>query len=74
MVEQVRDPRSGQRYVRVRYQAQSLDQLRALTPLSLRHPPLLQILQIPGCSDAATGLCPLPKFQALLHAALQRRG
>ncbi|MCW0453494.1 Periplasmic AppA protein [Xanthomonas sacchari] len=74
VVEQVRDPRNGQRYVRVRYQAQSLDQLRALTPLSLRHPPLLQTLQIPGCSDAATGLCPLPKFQALLQAALQRRG
>ncbi|WP_045729208.1 histidine-type phosphatase [Xanthomonas sp. GPE 39] len=74
VLEQLRDLRSGQHYVRVRYQAQSLDQLRALTPLSLRAPPLLQTLQVPGCSDPATGLCPLPQFQALLKQALQRRG
>ncbi|PPU94371.1 histidine-type phosphatase [Xanthomonas albilineans] len=74
VLEQLRDLRSGQRYVRVRYQAQSLDQLRALTPLSLRAPPLLQTLQVPGCNDPATGLCPLPRFQALLKQALQRRG
>ncbi|WP_058361596.1 histidine-type phosphatase, partial [Xanthomonas translucens] len=52
VLEQLRDVRSGQRYVRLRYQAQSLDQLRALTPLSLRKPPLLQTLRVPGCSDA----------------------
>ncbi|CBA17265.1 putative acid phosphatase protein [Xanthomonas albilineans GPE PC73] len=74
VLEQLRDLRSGQRYVRVRYQAQSLDQLRALTPLSLRAPPLLQTLQLSGCNDPATGLCPLPRFQALLKQALQRRG
>ncbi|MFC6839599.1 histidine-type phosphatase [Xanthomonas theicola] len=72
VLEQLRDTRNGQRYVRLRYQAQSLDQLRALTPLSLRRPPLLQTLRVPGCSHAKTWLCTLQRFQAVLHAALQR--
>ncbi|WP_068856105.1 histidine-type phosphatase, partial [Xanthomonas graminis] len=74
VLEQLRDTRSGQRYVRLRYQAQSLDQLRALTPLSLRKPPLLQTLRVPGCSDAKTQLCTLPQFQKVLQESLQRRG
>ncbi|UYB51584.1 histidine-type phosphatase [Xanthomonas sp. AM6] len=74
VLEQVRDVRSGQRYVRLRYQAQSLDQLRELTPLGLRTPPLLQTLHVPGCSDARTQLCTLQQFQQVLQAALQRRG
>jgi 4-phytase/acid phosphatase len=74
VLEQLRDVRSGQRYVRLRYQAQSLDQLRALTPLSLRKPPLLQTLRVPGCSDAKTQLCTLPQFQKVLQDSLQRRG
>ncbi|ELQ17117.1 histidine-type phosphatase [Xanthomonas translucens] len=74
VLEQLRDVRSGQRYVRLRYQAQSLDQLRALTPLSLRKPPLLQTLRVPGCSDAKTQLCTLPQFQKVLQESLQRRG
>ncbi|MDL5365214.1 histidine-type phosphatase [Xanthomonas sp. NCPPB 2654] len=74
VLEQVRDVRSGQRYVRLRYQAQSLDQLRELTPLSLHTPPLLQTLRVPGCSDAKTGLCTLQQFQQVLQESLQRRG
>jgi 4-phytase/acid phosphatase len=74
VLEQVRDARSGQRYVRARYQAQSLDQLRALTPLSLRKPPLLQTLHVPGCSDPKTQLCTLLQFQKVMQEALQRRG
>ncbi|QSQ46366.1 histidine-type phosphatase [Xanthomonas translucens pv. translucens] len=74
VLEQLRDVRSGQRYVRLRYQAQSLDQLRALTPLGLRKPPLLQTLRVPGCSDAKTQLCTLPQFQKVLQESLQRRG
>lgn len=74
VLEQVRDVRSGQRYVRLRYQAQSLDQLRELTPLSLRTPPLLQTLRVPGCSDAKTQLCTLQQFQQVLQASMQQRG
>ncbi|MDR6673504.1 histidine-type phosphatase [Xanthomonas sp. 1678] len=74
VLEQVRDVRSGQRYVRLRYQAQSLDQLRELTPLNLHAPPLLQTLRVPGCSDAKTGLCTLQQFQQVLQESLQRRG
>lgn len=47
------------RYIRVTFQAQSLDQLRQLTPLSQSNPLLITEWQFPGCKTTAVGtLCP----------------
>jgi 4-phytase / acid phosphatase len=62
--ERLRDAQ-GQRFVRVRYRAQSLEQLRALAPLT-KDPPYFETLSIEGCGT----LCPLARFEELLGAPL----
>ncbi|WP_312046665.1 histidine-type phosphatase [Erwinia sp.] len=53
-------------FIRIYFQAQSLDQLRELTPLDGQHPPLLTELTFPGCRKTPVGtLCPW-------HSAMQR--
>ncbi len=47
------------RFVRVLYQAQTPDQLRALQPLDLAHPPSLLTLRPTACPRSSSGLCPL---------------
>lgn len=64
-----RDPDSGQRSVRVEYLAQSLQQLRELSPLDLQRPPLRQPLQPSICAEH----CTLAQFQHGLRQALQQR-
>lgn len=46
------------------YQAQTLDQMRNLTPLTARTPPLRVPVAIPGCADP----CALSTFQSLIAA------
>lgn len=65
-VQVLRDLRSGVRYVKVFYQAQTLDQLRALTPLTLAHPPVWQTLAVPGCVRPHGQRCRLDDFRRLL--------
>lgn len=67
--EVLRDAK-GARFVRAFYQAQSMDQLRNLTPLSLSNPPAYNYLPITGCTTRADQLCPLPKFQSIVQAKL----
>ncbi|AUG98717.1 histidine-type phosphatase [Pectobacteriaceae bacterium CE70] len=57
--ERWRNNQSGQRFLRIYFQAQSLDQIRSLTPLDNTHPPLRTEFQMPGChlTDVGT-LCP----------------
>jgi 4-phytase/acid phosphatase len=62
--------KAGQRYVRVFYQAQTLDQLRALTPLTLGQPPARQTLRVDACALDGSDVCPLAAFQALLDRRL----
>ncbi|MGC1305345.1 MAG: histidine-type phosphatase [Caulobacteraceae bacterium] len=59
-------PHSTERFVRVFYQAQTPDQLRALTPLSLDQPPAMQVLA-PSCAAGADNLCRLADLEALLR-------
>ncbi|WP_158915630.1 histidine-type phosphatase, partial [Caulobacter sp. S45] len=66
--EVLKNARSGERYVRVFYQAQSADQLRALTPLSFRQPPTMQVLT-PRCATGPQKLCRLEDVEGLLHGA-----
>lgn len=55
-----------QHFIRIYFQAQSLAQLRDLTPLGKEDPPLLTELKFPGCEQTAVGtLCPY-------QAAMQR--
>ncbi len=63
--EVLRERRSGRRFVRLFYQSQSLEQLRALAPLSLARPPLIAVLD-PACARGRRHLCPLPAAEALL--------
>jgi len=61
-LERLLDVRSGRRYLRLSYQAQSLDQLRELSPLSEASPPMTLALPWPaesGCGAVARGLCEL---------------
>ncbi len=67
--ELLRDSRSAQRYVRVIYQSQTLEQLRELTPLSLAHPPAYATLPVAACGRA-DGLCTLEDFTRLVESRL----
>jgi 4-phytase / acid phosphatase len=62
---------TGQYLVRVFYTAQTFDQLRNLTPLSLAEPPATMQLLIPGGSNSATNLdVNFTTFSNLLNAAI----
>lgn len=57
--ERWRDRQSGERYLRVYFQGQSLDALRQPEPINIRHPLLRQEWHQPGCKKTAVGiLCP----------------
>ncbi|MEL7629094.1 histidine-type phosphatase [Pectobacterium aroidearum] len=57
--ERWRDTTTQQRFLRVYFQAQSLDQIRSLTPLSDRQPLLKEELTSQGCQQSEKGtLCP----------------
>ncbi|GKV96595.1 histidine-type phosphatase [Pectobacterium aroidearum] len=57
--ERWRDTTTQQRFLRVYFQAQSLDQIRSLTPLSDRQPLLKEELTSQGCQQTEKGtLCP----------------
>lgn len=60
----------GERYVRAFFRAQTMDQLRALTPLDAGHAPSWATLRIPGCSDATGEHCPVALFEALVRSRL----
>jgi 4-phytase/acid phosphatase len=65
---------TGDYLVRVFYTAQSLDQLRNLTPLSLATPPETAQLLIPGGSQPGASLdVKFETFQKLLESAIGRR-
>ena len=74
-IELWRDTVSGQRYVRTIYQAQSLDQLRTLSPLDDTSPPATVELQPKSCAGSEPGRCPLERvLPALRSAAEHARG
>lgn len=59
---------AGKRYVRAFYRAQSLDQIRGLTPLSPARPAMISRLPIKGCvSKAVPDACPLAEFRVLIE-------
>jgi 4-phytase / acid phosphatase len=68
--ELLRDPASATRYVRVVYQSQTLEQLRALAPLSVATPPSYQTLPIAECASGRGGMCTLEDFTRLIGGKL----
>lgn len=63
---------TGEYVVRTSYIAQTMDQLRNLTPLTLTAPPAIAPVLVPGCAvrNAATFDCPLGSFVTLVDRAL----
>ncbi|WP_427157107.1 histidine-type phosphatase [Klebsiella pneumoniae] len=69
-LERWRNAKSGERYLRVYFQAQGLDDLRRLQTPDAQHPMLRQEWRQPGCRQTDVGtLCP---FQAAITALGQR--
>jgi 4-phytase/acid phosphatase len=62
---------TGEYIVRASYVAQTLDQLRNQTALTLATPPASAPVFIPGCSDGSATLdCPLANFVKLVNGAI----
>ncbi len=59
---------TGEYSVRIYYTAQTLDQMRNATPLSIQNPPERVPVFVPGCSQADTA-CGWEAFQQAIHAA-----
>jgi len=69
--ELLREGRSGQRYVRMAFYAQTPEQLRKMTPLTLDNPPGMVAVDLPGCSAFARDkACPLERFVEIANAAI----
>jgi 4-phytase/acid phosphatase len=75
LVFELRQARStGEYVVRASYIAQTLDQLRNRTALTLDAPPAIAPVFIPGCSEGnATFDCPLGSFVKLANQAIDPR-
>src|SRR5262245_2615196 len=62
---------TNQRYVRLAYYAQTLQQMRQAATLSLNDPPGMQAVDLPGCAAwAYQRSCPLAKFVEIARAAI----
>jgi 4-phytase/acid phosphatase len=64
-------PESENYEVNIHYTAQTLEQMRNLTPLTLDAPPARANIFIPGCSTAGTNFpCHWKSFELALHSAI----
>ncbi|MGK3142744.1 histidine-type phosphatase [Pantoea sp. C2G6] len=71
VLERWRDTRSGERFLRLYFQAQSLDGLRQLQPVDAAHPLLRQEWHQPDCRVTEAGLlCP---YQSALTQLQKKR-
>ena len=66
-----RDSGTGRFSVKLRYLAQTLDQMRNASPLSIAAPPASQDVSIPGCERAdPSGGCPWETARSVLQKAI----
>jgi 4-phytase/acid phosphatase len=73
LVFEVREGADKKLRVYATYLAQSLEQMRNLTPLTLEIPPVRTALRIPGCSASTPGFpCLLEEFAVSARNALER--
>jgi 4-phytase/acid phosphatase len=69
--ELLREPRTGRRYVRLAYYAQTLEQMRKSSVLDFEHPPGMVAINLPSCaSDVVEKACPLERFVAIANEAI----
>jgi 4-phytase/acid phosphatase len=69
--ELLKDDRTGRRYVRLAFYAQTLDQMRRQTVLDFANPPGLVAVDLPACTrDAVEKACPLERFVAIATEAI----
>jgi len=63
--------RTGRRYVRLAYYAQTLDQMRKSTVLDFEHPPGMVAVDLLACAqDLHEKACPLERFVAIANEAI----
>ena len=69
--EQFNEVRSGKRFVRIAYYAQTLDEMRRRAPLNYRDPPGMVQVALPACAaDLVNDACPLEAFIKIVKAAV----
>ena len=69
--EQFHEMRTGKRFVRIAYYAQTLDEMRRRAPLNYRDPPGMVQVALPACSaDLVNNACPLDTFIKIVKAAV----
>ena len=69
--ELLRDERTGRRYVRLAFYAQTLEQMRHATVLDFANPPGMVAVDLPACaSDLYENACPLERFVAIANEAI----
>ena len=67
--ELLREVRTGRRYVRLAYYAQTLEQMRQATVLDFEHPPGMVAVDLPACAAYAhEKACPLERFVEIAKA------
>lgn len=72
LVFELRQRRSDHQFVvRTYYMSQTLEQMRNLEPLTLKNPPGVAPIFIPGCSESGPGFdVPLARFEGLLQRVI----
>ena len=68
----LRDRETKTLAVRIRYIAQTLDQMHRMVPLSLALPPEMAVVKIDGCKASEDGACPWAEFAKVANRAIDR--
>ena len=66
-IDLLRDRETKLHAVRIRYVAQTLDQMRRMVPLDLARPPETAVVKIDGCKASEDGACPWTEFATLAN-------
>jgi 4-phytase/acid phosphatase len=70
--ELLRDVRTDQRYVRLAYYVQTIEQMRQATKLDYAHPPGMVAVDLPDCDRYAVDkACPLERFAEIATKAIE---
>lgn len=71
--ERFRDSKTGERFIRTSFTAQSMDQIRSLIPLDANNPPLQAEFDLGDCKKTDVGtLCPLDSFAQKMESIIDK--
>ena len=69
--ELLQEPATGARFVRLVFVAQTLEQIRAASPLGGSNPPNYVTVTVPGCpGERPDGACPIERFITLVRSKM----